>query len=554
MENTIIINTIVNTIATRLKLDSSATNVLNILALKLLTLVRNYDSSKLTKLKIPKPLVSLLDKFVNNLKYFIVLYAIKFIYSKKDFIHSFNKPKQIESTSNEEPELFEIDISNITKLIDVVHKFISLHPDFFKGDINYRLVQLEDNPEPYRVYNDKLYFNDLLHSVNGYITTAFSKHVNHKNETTYNYDMKLYIKKNVPNDTCYINQLERYIIKQTKMGKVVDLSYYKIMPKNLIMSNFYKESIEQWTDDVKYLEDSYFCEHKDFLFSVMKSKMNGDLSSANGWNNLILHGEAGTGKSSCIYRIATLMKRSIVSVDLSLYLDKKRELYNLFYGQTFQLPSEEKKVNVPENAIIVLEEFDNTIRKLLALEKIHLLKDNLVEADFKNKQNILLNQGREQADEPTVIFSDKDLLSGRAGSKSDKLSINKVTHEIDQAIHSNTVLIKNDTLRIFDLLELFQGVVSPPSRVIIATTNHYEEIVNSMKSLFRPGRLSQLKFNYLSWNLLNDLSMYYFGKSMSIEPIEITIATSQIVEMALKYKLSNDHDGFQNELIDLLSN
>ncbi len=135
----------------------------------------------------------------------------------------------------------------------------------------------------------------------------------------------------------------------------------------------------------------------------------------------------------------------------------------------------------------------------------------------------------------------------------EKISINKVSHEIDQAVHSNTIAVKNDTLRIFDLLELFQGVVSPPNRIIIATTNHYEEIRNSLPALFRPGRLSQIEFKYLTWDLLNELSQYYFQKPMTIKPIEITIPTSQITEVALKHQLSGNHDSFQAELQTLFT-
>jgi hypothetical protein len=240
------------------------------------------------------------------------------------------------------------------------------------------------------------------------------------------------------------------------------------------------------------------------------------------------------------------MKRSIVSVDLSLYLDKKRELYNLFYGQSFQLPSDEKKVTIADNSIIVLEEFDNTIRKLLSLEKIHVLKQDLIESDFKNKQQSLLHGN----DKSENINNDSDIGMGRP---KEKINVNKVSHEIDQVIHSNKLNVQNDTLRIFDLLELFQGVVSPPSRMIIATTNYYDEIKQSLPSLFRPGRLSELEFKYLSWDLLNNLSEYYFQKPITIEPQVVTIPTAQIVELALKYKINHDHDGFIIELEHLLN-
>jgi hypothetical protein len=483
----------------------------------------------------------------NNIKYFIALYAIKYIIAnKKQIWDAVRPPKKNPLISNPSDDtiksnLFVVDISNITKSIDVVHRFIGLHPEFFQTDICYKLVLIGDNPEPYRVYSDPLYFVDQVHGVEGYIETVFQSTKDHKNVVTYDYTMRLHIKKNVESKHCYITQLEQYVARQTKMGNVVTLYYYKVMPRGLIINCYYNEPVDQWKTDTKYLTDSYFCEHRDFLFSIMQSRMNGNLSESTGWNNLILHGLPGTGKSSLVYRVATLMKRSIVSVDLSLYLDKKRELYNLFYGQSFQLPSDEKKVTIADDAVIVLEEFDNTIRKLLSLEKIHMLKQDLIDTDFKKKQAMLLQKD----------MVDADIDSGPTRSK-EKISVSKVSHELDQAIHSNTIAIQNDTLRIHDLLELFQGCVTPSQRVIIATTNHYAEIKQSLPALFRPGRLTGLEFKYLSWGLLNDLSQYYFQQPMTIDPRTVTIPTSQIIELALKHRIDNDHDGFQTELEQLL--
>jgi hypothetical protein len=423
-----------------------------------------------------------------------------------------------------------------------VHKFIELHPEFFETNICHKLVLIGDNPEPYRVYSDPLYFVDHVHGVEGYIITDFQVTTDHKNNITQNYAMQLHIKKNIESKLCYITQLEQYVARQIKMGNVINLYYYKIMPRGLLINCYYNEPITQWQTDIKYLTDSYFCEHKQFLFSIMQSKIDGNPMESTGWNNLILHGEPGTGKSSLVYRLATLMKRSIVSVDLSLYLGKKRELYNLFYGQSFQLPSDEKKVTIAANAIIVLEEFDNTIRKLLSLEKIHVLKQELINTDFKNKQDILLQKD----------MVDVDIESGATRSK-EKISVNKVSHELDQAIHANTLAIQNDTLRIHDLLELFQGTVTPQSRLIIATTNHYDEIKQSLPALFRPGRLTGIEFKYLSWDLLNEVSQYYFQQPITIDPRVITIPTSQIIELALKYRINNDQSGFQTELERLIS-
>lgn len=540
MEQTFVANAIVSFVTDRVKLDSNLSNVLNIVILKVLHHGTKFNYSAL---RMPKLVYGCMKILLSNMKYAVLIYLAKLLISfRLKSTARIESGEVVISSSYEttaDSDLFVIDISNVDKLIAAVHKFIELHPEFFDSDINYQLVALPNNANPCKIYNSKLYFKDTIHHVEGFITTEFTKTLKKENDAgnTYTYDnrMHLYIKKNVPNHHCYMNLLEQYVDKETRFGSVINLYYYKILPKNLITSNFYNEPIDKWKDDCTFMEDTFFSEYKQFMFSIMKDKINYDISSAGGWNNLILHGAPGTGKSSFIYRIATIMKKSIISVDLSLYLDKKKELYALFHGQEFRLPEGNDIYNVANNTIIILEEFDNTIKKLVDLEQIYKLKQDLIELDFEKKKKSMIED-----DGSDVI------REGGHQSKKEKLSVAKITHEIDQILHTNNLSIKSDILRISDLLELFQGPIPVKDRLIIATTNHYERIKNTLPALFRAGRLTPLEFKYMTWPLMNELSEYYFGTPMTIDEFVITIPTSQIVELALKCK--HDHAEFQNEL------
>jgi hypothetical protein len=108
---------------------------------------------------------------------------------------------------------------------------------------------------------------------------------------------------------------------------------------------------------------------------------------------------------------------------------------------------------------------------------------------------------------------------------------------------------RSQIIRLADLLELFQGPV-PIARQIIATTNHFNKIKASLPALFRAGRLTDIEFKYLNWATLNKLTMYYLKNEMTLPEFQITIATSQIVELAIKYKLTNKpFSEFENELL-----
>jgi hypothetical protein len=107
----------------------------------------------------------------------------------------------------------------------------------------------------------------------------------------------------------------------------------------------------------------------------------------------------------------------------------------------------------------------------------------------------------------------------------------------------------NTEITMEDLLSIFQGAVPANKRIIFATTNNYEKLREISPALFRPGRLTPIHFDYLDWTRLNELSQFYFGKTLSFPPIEKSnIPTSEIIELAMTYVGQKDFDKFQKEL------
>lgn len=305
-----------------------------------------------------------------------------------------------------------------------------------------------------------------------------------------------------------------------------------------------------------------------------------------------------THNSSFIYRTAMLLKLSILSIDLSLYLNKKKELYSLFHGQEFTLPSLVTKEPAITNTIIVLEEFDYAINKLLDIEKIFKYKDvikkeylNMKNEEIKNRTHDLLEEyssGHAYGRTDTRnIYSTNDMSIDMADMDYDKFKKmelandgfdiqNSIVHnnaqknvlkkrdfdneicginaELNAIIKSMDEDNKSNILRLSDMLELFQGPVPIKNRIIIATTNNFDKIRNELPALFRSGRMSPIQFDYLDWASLNDLSQYYFHKNLNIEPLPVRIPTSQIIELAIKNVLAGKpFECFESELLALLS-
>jgi hypothetical protein len=465
-----------------------------------------------------------------------------------------------------------IDITDNIPLIVSFNSFIKFHPEFYQQKVNHRIIvaenlvspnsALDERPDVCIIYDEPVKFDDKIHNTSGYIITDYTLENLPNNTTKQHYTFKIWIKKNESGhiDPLYHIQVQEYMKRQARHGNRVQLYYYKILNEQLITHNFYDRKLADWIDDVKQLREEFFSPHKRYLFDVMtQSNRNGN------WSNLILHGEPGTGKSSFVFRLATQLKMSIISVDLSMYIDRKRDLYSIFHGNEFNLPhGKGPKLTVSQNCIIILEEFDSSIEKIKQLENIFQFKSDTIYSYVSNKTSEI---GKKVQDaivdfvQPDVPLSDPyQYLNARQNSGNNGLDPLKITNEIYDIVRTITEDNKSDILRLRDLLELFQGPVPVRDRIIVATTNNFEQIKNIIPPLFRPGRLTPIKFTYLDWVSLQELCLHYFSCELNIDPFEIVIPTSQITELSIKYvsmskamasSITELFEDFIQELIEL---
>jgi hypothetical protein len=266
--------------------------------------------------------------------------------------------------------------------------------------------------------------------------------------------------------------------------------------------------------------------------------------------------------------MAMQLKMSIISIDISLYVNKKKELYSIFHGQDFYLPkiSGDSNENIKyssKNCIIILEEFDKSINHLFKIQTLLNMKSgmqtNILRQKQLNSKNLIDQKTKYSPSEQDDDDDENDgvraaRLAVSHAVKDREKDINTITSDIKSLVKDLTSDTQNDDLSLQDLLELFQGPIPIKDRLIVATTNNFEEIKIKIPALFRSGRLTPVEFNYLDWNSLNELSQYYFDKQLTIPKKDIRIATSQIVEIAVKYALiDKDFNGFQSELSNLIN-
>lgn len=236
------------------------------------------------------------------------------------------------------------------------------------------------------------------------------------------------------------------------------------------------------------------------------------------WNNLkyiqesgesqtgfILHGPAGTGKSTFAYNVALALQRHIVFVDLLSYT--KKDLY-----QIFRRPYIKGAYRTPREVVYVFDEFDLTIKQLCDREaQIKFMYENAsrISEALIEKHNQLL--------ESKTITGNK---------KETDIDLPKIVRNQ----YSNEITVSS-------LLELIQGPVPQPGAIFIATTNNLENITKICPQLCRPGRLTPVYFGYAENEVLQEISQYYYQESLVLkEHIISTVCTAEIINFIVSHK------------------
>lgn len=203
--------------------------------------------------------------------------------------------------------------------------------------------------------------------------------------------------------------------------------------------------------------------------------------------NALLYGPPGTGKSSFASRAAIALGRHLVVIDLRNYLHNKTKLV-----QHLNYPVVSFKVREPHEVVFCIEEIDTAIQDLYQMEQ-------------------------------QALATTKRVL--------DASSV-----ETKQQKQKKPGGFNPETLRLRDLLTIFQGPIPRKGGVILATTNKLDFIQEKVPELLRQGRLQPYKVGYLSRKWLNKLVSYYFPNCELTLPActQLAVSTSSVVNLAVE--------------------
>jgi ATP-dependent 26S proteasome regulatory subunit len=212
-----------------------------------------------------------------------------------------------------------------------------------------------------------------------------------------------------------------------------------------------------------------------------------------------LYGSPGTGKTSLIKCIANMTNRHIVIISLKM-IKTRNKLFDFFFENRYNKKNKCHSIDF-SNKIIVFEDIDCIgdivhKRKYFNEERIGS-KDGIT--DFK--YNTLTNNQLNNNNQPN---------NNQLNNTNTNTNTNNGALIMKNNLNSP---LEDPPITLDDILNLWDGIHETPGRIMVITSNHYNELD---PALIRPGRIDiTLEMKNATHEVINQMYEKYYNKHIN---------------------------------------
>jgi hypothetical protein len=236
---------------------------------------------------------------------------------------------------------------------------------------------------------------------------------------------------------------------------------------------------------------------------------------------IMLHGPPGTGKTSLIKAIAKDTKRHIFNIQL--YEDTTQsQLRNLFFNESIQViqPNGKTEVyNIPlDERIYVIEDIDcltDIVKQRQSTTSPSSTSPNTNTNTNTKVEDVQLTSMTNQMLPPTMSYTSQSVIKSWKQPSSSSGGLHHSSISEDMSFGTKDGANVNEKLNLSFLLNLLDGILETPGRILIITTNEPDKLD---KALIRPGRIDiHLEVGFCTIDMIVDMYHHFFTSEVDMD-------------------------------------